>query len=110
MSPDTLESRMAALKQQVDDLSGDVHAFAGAVAQQAVFSEQISNLREKLLEIRRDLDGLHDALRSFKDELSSREQAQVKERKSDRRWMIGTVIASTSVIIGALAIVASVMG
>lgn len=101
---------MAALKQQVDDLADDVHVFAGAVAQQAVFSEQIANLREKLLEIRRDLDGLHDSLRAFKQELEARERTQVQERKSDRRWMVGTVIASTSVIIGALAIVASVLG
>lgn len=121
MTPDSLESRMAALKQHVDDLATDVHALVGLSTQQAVLAEQLTTIRENVRGIRKDLDGLHEGFRQFnadaaardtaiRKEIADREATQLKERKTDRKWLVGALLASTTMIIGAVSVMIQVLG
>lgn len=110
---------MAALKQHVDDLAEDVRVFSAAAAQQAVFQEQIVTLREKvaglaegLEELKRELRSRDElkaqALEAVKEDLRLRDKEQAAERVSARRWLVGTMLASTTVILMALALIQDV--
>lgn len=96
-SPETrigrLERTMAKLEQRVEDL----------------ISISLANFAQDIHDCSKAVKDLRDEVEAEKRELRNRETLQRQERKSDRRWMIGTIIASTSVIIAALAAVASVL-
>jgi hypothetical protein len=97
-----VERDMAALRQQVQALDEDVRGAAHLASQQAVLTEQVTTLRELVKTLGHNFDTL-------KTDLREREKQQVAERKADRRWLVGTVLTSTMLIITAIGILVSVL-
>lgn len=61
MSPDTVESRVAALRQQVDDLAQTVRALAPLVAEHAGMRATVEHIARDLTEMEHHLAGIERA-------------------------------------------------
>lgn len=86
-----------------------------------VFGEELRNLR-------RDVDGAASSIKAHRDDFNTYVEGQEKsqedhrkeradmaekhrvERKSDRRWMIGTVLTSAALIIAAVGLLLAHIG
>lgn len=106
MSPDSAETRLgkleravAKVEQRLEDLMTivmasvrqDLQDCADAVkTSRAELGGEIKTLRAEVEQERRDL--------------AEKERAQRRERVLDRRWMVGTGLASAGVIIAAMAL------
>lgn len=89
---------------RLDDLSRDVR-------QSRERLDDFEGLRVELAELRKDIrtsaeeaHGCARGLEALKQDLAARATVQHNERKADRRWMIGTLLATGSLVIAALAV------
>lgn len=82
---------------RLDDLAREVHVLTDASVTTIRLEGQVEGLAK-------DLGELIRAFSEFKREESRKETEQHKERKSDRRWMIGTALTSAALVISALAV------
>jgi chromosome segregation ATPase len=87
-----LERRMEKLQETVSELSSKL-----AVIEERVNSAIVSV--NTCLSKYEDLD----------EYLHRREEYQLKERKSDRRWLVGTVLSSAALVIAALGVLRGVV-
>lgn len=68
--------------------------------------EDMATMRERLgLAIKRSNDCLHKH-EELEDFLHQRDREQARERKSDRRWLVGTGLSSAGLVIASLALLA----
>lgn len=113
MSPDSaetriqrLEQKVARLEQRVEDLlervaaqfrelDDDVRAFGPLVG-------EVNNLQHQLDLALTEARGARKELGDLRADLASRAEVQRLERKSDRRWLVGTILASATLIIAAI--------
>lgn len=93
---------------RLDDLANELRR---ELRQQEERLSIVENIKGELIELRSEVratnkssDSCIKELRQLKQDLERRAQAQHQERKADRRWMIGTVLATASLVIAALAI------
>jgi hypothetical protein len=113
VSPDSAESRIGRLEQAVakleqrvsdrtqvvdqrlSDLAVEVRALAPLVISHARMELQIVAAIEEAREGRREIEKLRASI-------SEREEGQRRERKADRRWMLGTVLTASLLIVAAI--------
>jgi septal ring factor EnvC (AmiA/AmiB activator) len=67
---------------------------------------QILNARidERLRETADDSHACLNGLKSLRDDLEQRSQAQAQERRADRKWLIATLLTTAGLIIAAVAL------
>lgn len=82
---------------RLDDLARQVQELAGVQA-------ELAQMRERLGSVNDDTHSCITELRDLKAQLDRRAQTQHEERKSDRRWMIGTLLTTAGLVIAALAV------
>lgn len=92
---------MADLQRWNDDRLDDL---AVTVRNNSAQINALSDLRTQLVGMKDDLHEFVSELRELKRDLGTRAEVQRQERKADRRWMTGTILATASLIIAALAI------
>jgi hypothetical protein len=68
--------------------------------------QKLAEIAVEFRGIRKDVGGCFAAIREAETKREVREDAQRKERKSDRRWMVGSTMTAASLVIGALALLA----
>lgn len=89
---------------RVDDLANEVRALRDV-------PKGMGELAVEMRHVQQDTNACHTALRELRDDFQAycEEQAQTHEahrleRKSDRRWMIGTALTAAGLVIAAMAI------
>lgn len=103
-----METRVARLEQRLEDtivrmdnrlldLASDVRALSPLVIAHA-------EMGVKLTTAVAEAKAAHDSTEQLRQDLADREVEQRKERKSDRRWMIGTVLTTATLVVAALAV------
>lgn len=113
MSPDSpetrisrLEQKVAKLEQRVEDLlvsirdqfaglDGDIRRFGPMV-------EEVNDLKHQLELALTEARGARVELGELRKSLDDRAETQRLERKSDRRWLVGTVLSSAALIVAAI--------
>jgi len=90
--------------ERLDDLARQVQANTEQIKEYAKFREALIRLEARLDGIGEDAHNCLSDLKDLKASLARREEIQHAERKADRRWMIGTAIATAGLIVAALAI------
>lgn len=65
---------------------------------------QMRGVPERMAVIELKLSEVTSAAERIANNLQSRDETQARERKSDRRWLIGTVLSATLIVISAMAI------
>lgn len=81
--------------QQVADLDRDIRAFAP-------MAKDVNDLQHELGKAASEAKEARVELGELRKSLERREETQRLERKSDRRWLVGTVLTSAALIIAAL--------
>jgi hypothetical protein len=61
-------------------------------------------VRDDIKQVQRDLQGIRDVLAVRAEQRIVEHHDQARERKRDRQWLIGAALASTGLIISAMAI------
>ena len=82
---------------------------AAVVDEQRALRELPSRLADMAAEfryMRKDVGNCFDAIREAEEKRAKREEEQRLERKSDRRWMVGSSMTAASLVIAALALLA----
>lgn len=109
MTPDDLDARlgrlemsMARLEQQVSTHETDIRAIGPMAVTIAKLELSFTHIEAELRGARGDTAACRDEVKDLKSSLLDREQTQRKERKADRRWLIGTVLTSAALVIGAI--------
>jgi chaperonin cofactor prefoldin len=113
MSPDSpetriarLEQKVAKLEQRVEDLLVSIKAqFDGLdedLRQFAPMLKEVNDLRHELNLAITEAKGARQDLTDLRDTLDARAEIQRLERKTDRKWLIGTILASAMLVIAAV--------
>lgn len=79
--------------------------------------ERLADVAAEVRNLRRDVDHCFTSLREHRDDFSTYVEEQDKtheahrlERKSDRRWMVGTVLTSAALVIAAMGLLVGHLG
>lgn len=87
---------------RLDDLANELRALRD-------IPMKLSELKSELKTLRRDMDACSQSVREHRDDFSTYVEEQEKtneahrlERKSDRRWMVGTVLTAAALVIAAM--------
>lgn len=110
-----MESRVARLEQQVESHEGDIRRVMPMfveVAENRVRMEQMkSGLDQAVHELRefREQQETREAVRRKEEserdaEQRERDVEQRKERKRDRQWMVGAILATGMLIVASIAL------
>jgi predicted nucleic acid-binding Zn-ribbon protein len=113
MSPDTPETRIARLEQQVAKLEQRVEDLLTTIAVQfktlnedvrsfMPMVREVDNLRHQMTLAHNEAKAARDEIAELRRSLEERAERQQQERKSDRRWLVGTVLTSAGLIILAI--------
>lgn len=106
MSPEELAGRVARLEANVAGIQAEVAKLGSVPIEQARMSERVASLEgtQRRLEEKMDrhFDELERLINSDKHDRQVEQQQRDHERKLDRRWLVGTVLMSTSIIVAAL--------
>ena len=113
MSPDSpetrigrLEQKVAKLEQRVEDLLVSIKAqFDGLdedIRQFAPMVKEVNDLKHELSLALSEAQGARNDLRELRTSLDARAELQRVERKTDRKWLIGTILASAMLVIAAI--------
>ena len=113
MSPDSPETRIARLEQKVAKLEQRVEDLLVSIATQfsdldrdirqfAPMVREVDDLKHQLKLALAEARGAREDLAGLKKSLEDRAELQRQERKTDRKWLIGTVLASAMLIIAAI--------
>lgn len=89
---------------RLDDLAQLVRSHSDQLNSLLDMRTEMAGLRQKVDDVSEDTHTCVASLDNLKTDLQKRSENQAKERKADRRWMIGTVLATASIVIAALAI------
>lgn len=82
---------------RLDDLAREVHGLTDT-------RDAVIRLDGSVTTVHADVTALSAAFNEWKKDEAVKIERQREERKADRRWLIGTVLASASIIVGALAV------
>jgi uncharacterized coiled-coil protein SlyX len=113
MSPDSAETRIARLEQKVAKLEQRVEDLLVSIATQfsdldrdirqfAPLVREVDEVKHQLILALGEARGARDDLSGLKRTLEERAETQRKERRSDRWALIGTMLTSVGLIIGAI--------
>jgi predicted RNA-binding protein with PIN domain len=97
--PDTLETRVARLEQRLTDELEHLRVLRDDLRR---VPEDLAITKERAATAIRSSRECLSAVERVESTIQQREREQSKERKSDRRWLIGTVLTSAALIIAAL--------
>lgn len=67
---------------------------------------RLADMAAEFRHMRKDVGNCFDAIRVAEEKRSKREEEQRLERKSDRRWMVGSAMTAASLVIAAIALLA----
>ena len=87
------------LPERVSNLIDETRALRSLPERLAEFAVEFRNLRS-------DVGNCFEAIRDAEDKREKREEEQRLERKSDRRWMVGSAMTAAGLVIAALGILA----
>jgi hypothetical protein len=100
--------RMVDLPERVSVLESIARTMAADLATTRKNQHGLRNdVAESLLKLRADLATAEEKREEKRDK---ERQDQVKERKTDRRWLIGTCLSSAGLIIAAIAVLQGFSG
>lgn len=113
MSPDSVETRIARLEQKVAKLEQRVEDLVTSLSAQftnldedvrriAPVVGEVSDLKHQLSLALSEAKGARVELGDLRLSLERRAEAQRLERKTDRRWLVGTVLSSAALIVAAI--------
>lgn len=113
MSPDSAETRISRLEQKVARLEQRVEDLLLSVAQQiadldrdirafAPVAKEVNDLKHELGLALNEARGARGELGELRKSLAERAELQRLERKADRRWLVGTVLASAMLVVAAI--------
>lgn len=71
---------------------------------------RLAEVEAKLRSIAEDTQDCRTSVHALRDAWSTDKERQMTDRKSDRRWMVGTALTSAGLIIAALGVYAGVAG
>lgn len=80
---------------RLDDLHSELLPLRGLLQTVAKHDLAIENNSK-------DIDGLGNKIQTFILEQREAERDRIRERKADRRWLVGTVLTSAALVIAAL--------
>ena len=84
---------------RLDDLAAEVRLLNR-------LPERITRVEQELVNVSKDAQACLEEVKTLNQHLAKREEEQRIERKSDRRWLVGTGMTSASLVIAALALLA----
>jgi chromosome segregation ATPase len=90
-----VEDLLVSVKDQIGDLDRDIRSFAPIV-------KEVNDLTHNLERAATDAREARAELGQLRKTLTERQEVQRLERKSDRRWLVGTVLSSAALIVGAI--------
>jgi hypothetical protein len=87
------------LPERVAVLTDEIRAMRNLPERLAEFAVELRNLRK-------DVGHCFEAIRAAEDKREKRDDEQRRERKADRRWIVGSAMTAASLVIAALALLA----
>lgn len=90
--------------ERLDDLAEQVKANTARIEAFADIRSDLVGIRLNVVEAHGDARDALSELRQLKVDMEKRATEQHKERKADRKWMIGTVLATATLVVSALAV------
>jgi len=98
------DDRLDDLARRVDEHGDHLKALTEIMVQQAELKQKLSDLAEDTSSCLSSLQEITREWRQREQAQRDREETQRKERKADRRWLVGTAILVCSIIIAALGV------
>lgn len=109
MQPDSAETRIgrleqlvAKLEQRVEDQARALEALTPLAAGQAAMRVEFARMQGQLGSALDEARAARRELGDLRSHLEKREETQRRERKADRRWLVGTVLSSAALIVAAI--------
>lgn len=90
--------------ERLDDLAEQVKANTARIEAFADIRADLVGIRSNVVDAHGDARDALAELRQLKADMEKRATEQHKERKADRKWMIGTVLATATLVVAALAV------
>jgi hypothetical protein len=72
--------------------------------------EKVGVIEESLRTVKEDTKACRTNVHALRNDLATAAAAQVTERRSDRRWLIGTCLSSAALIIAAVGVLLGHIG
>lgn len=98
-----LDDRFAAIEARLKRMDG-------IPERMVALEQQVSAVRTDTTELLRGLRNLEERLEERAAQRQEEREAQRIERKMDRRWMVGTLLAATALIVSAVGLLVSQLG
>lgn len=105
--PETIEERVARLDQRVSDIGRQVEALTPLAVQAAKQGVTLANLSSDVGEVRQATAAIKTTLDNDREKYAEQRDDDVRQAKTDRRWLIGTILASSTFIVGAVGVIVS---
>lgn len=97
--PETLETRVSRLEQRLTDELEHLRVLRDDLRH---MPEDLAITKERAATAIRSSNNCLSAVERLEGAIQQRERENAQERKSDRRWLLGTVLTSAALIIAAL--------
>lgn len=115
MSPEELAGRVARLEANVARIQSDVENLRAVPVETARLAEKVAaidghlqrvegRIDTRFVTVDKKLEELQELISSSENMRRSEEQTRERERKRDRQWLIGAIVASTGIIIAAVGV------
>jgi regulator of replication initiation timing len=89
---------------RLDDLAQVVRSLGEQLTTIVDMRAEMAGLNQKVSDVIQDTHSCVTSLEKLKTDLDNRAKEQAKDRKSDRRYMVATLLTTASIIVAALAI------
>lgn len=104
-----LDQEFREIREELHELRPLTGRVAALVDEQRAFRDlpaRLADLATEFRYMRKDVTACFDAIRIAEEKRAKREEEQRVERKSDRRWMVGSALTAASLVIASLALLA----
>lgn len=95
---------------RLDDLANELRALRNVPARIAEVAVDLGYLKKDTGACHRAVRDLRSEFNAYRDEQGEQREAHRLERKSDRRWMIGTVLTAAALVIAAMGLLLGHIG
>ena len=105
-----LDDAFVALRAQIAEVINEVRALRSLPTEIAKLSLLADRHYSDVNACHRAVRELRDDFNAYTEEQAETHEAHRLERKSDRRWMVGTVLTSAALVIGAMGLLLGHLG
>lgn len=110
MNPDRVRWTDSRLDDRFETLTSEMRALRDMPSKLAEFGAELRTMRRDVDACAGDVAEHRSDFQAYMEEQTQTHEAHRLERKSDRRWMVGTVLTSAGLVIAAMGLLLGQLG